>query len=210
MAASIIEHMARGDAPPYVPLTVEQYHRLNESGDLPDGLPCELIDGLLVYKDRRDDPGTPLMTHGPNHATVVAILQRIVDRLVEAHGCHARCQLPITLPPGNEPEPDVSVITGTFEDYRRALPRATDTWAVIEVADSSVSFDRTTKLRVYSGAGVPTYVIVDLRRNRFEVHTLPVVPRREYDRCEILERGDEVRFDVAGNAVTFLVDDVLA
>lgn len=209
MATTLIEAMARGEAPPYVPLNVDQYHDLMRAGVLPEGAPIELIDGMLVYKDRRDDPRMPLVNHGPNHANGVAALARLLDRLVEPLGCHARCQLPVTLPPGNEPEPDVSVIKGEVKDYGQRLPKAVDTWAVFEVADSSLASDRSTKLRIYSEAGIPTYAILDLVAKAIEVYTSPVVPDGRYDNCETFGRDDDATIDVAGQPITFAVDDVL-
>lgn len=45
MPDSLLTQVVRGEAPPLVPLTTDQYHRLTESGVLPEGLPVELIDG---------------------------------------------------------------------------------------------------------------------------------------------------------------------
>ncbi len=209
MSTTLIEAMVRGEAPPYVPLNVDQYHDLMRAGVIAEGSPVELIDGMLVYKDRRDDPRMPLVNHGPNHANGVAALYDVLSALVKPLGCHARCQLPVTLPPGNEPEPDVSVIKGVVKDYGQRLPTAVDTWVVCEVADSSLSGDRGTKQRVYSEAGIPTYVIVDLVAKLVEVYTSPVVPDGRYDDCQTFGRGENATLHVAGQPISFSVDDVL-
>jgi hypothetical protein len=61
MAATLLEQMAVGEAPPFVSLTVEQYHRMIRSGILLEGAPVELIDGLLVWKDRSARGTGPLV-----------------------------------------------------------------------------------------------------------------------------------------------------
>ena len=67
MAGSLLEQIAVGEAPPFVPINVEQYHQMIRLGILPEGAPVELIDGLLVWKDRSARGGAP-MPHDPRHA----------------------------------------------------------------------------------------------------------------------------------------------
>ena len=52
MAVSLVEQIAVGEAPPFMAISVEQYHQMIRLGILPEGAPVELIDGLLVWKDR--------------------------------------------------------------------------------------------------------------------------------------------------------------
>lgn len=66
MAATLLEQIAVGEAPPFVPITVGQYRQMIRLGILPEGAPVELIDGLLVWKDRSAQGEAPV-PHDPRH-----------------------------------------------------------------------------------------------------------------------------------------------
>src|SRR5438876_9760079 len=72
---NILEHIAAGQGPGIVPLSVEQYHKMISNGILREGDSIELIDGILIRKDRADKGGDP-MSHGPRHAFCAKRLQR--------------------------------------------------------------------------------------------------------------------------------------
>src|SRR5437867_2494541 len=152
MAASLVEQMAVGEAPPFVSLNVDQYHQMIRLGILADGAPVELIDGLLVWKDRSAQ-GTDRMSHDPRHAIIIHRLQRL-ERRLEPFSCHLRVQLPVTLNDTAEPEPDAAVINGLPEAYVEHHPTPADVIAAVEVAHSSLRFDRSTKQRNYALAGI--------------------------------------------------------
>lgn len=163
-----------------VPLTVEQYHQMLAAGILEEGAPIELLDGMLVAKDR--GPG---MTVNPLHSLVVSKLQRLVAAL-EAVGCHLRVQNPVTIVPRHEPEPDALIVRGRLEDYASHHPEPADVSCAVEVADSSLARDRTTKLRIYATAGIPQYCVINLPDRRIEVHEDPDGERGVYrDRREL-------------------------
>src|SRR5436309_10753840 len=85
-----------------VPLTVGQYHGMIEAGILAEGEPIELLDGLLVRRNRGEG-----MTTNPLHALAVSKLNMRVVAALAALPCHVRVQSPVTLPPRDEPEPDL-------------------------------------------------------------------------------------------------------
>src|SRR5215204_7677140 len=87
-----------------MPLTVEQYHRMLQTGILQDGDPYELLDGYLVRKDR-SAAGKDPMTIGPDHTGGVGLLGELQNDL-KRFGCHMRLQQPVTILPDSEPEPD--------------------------------------------------------------------------------------------------------
>ena len=96
--------------PPRVGLTVEQYHRMIETGILRSGDPIELLEGQLVPKDRSavgEDP----MTVGNRHALAIGILTELNAQLAN-RGSYLRIQLPITVLPDSEPEPDGCIVRG--------------------------------------------------------------------------------------------------
>jgi Uma2 family endonuclease len=189
------------------PLTVDQVHAMVRAGILAEGEPIELIDGLLVYKDR-SGAGRDPMTVGEKHALVVKLVAKLAT-IVARHACHVQTQSPVSLPPHSEPEPDGAVIRGAERDYTGRLPTAGDAESVIEVADSSLQYDRTTKLAIYAGAAIAQYVIVNLRDDLLEVHEDPDSPTRCYRAASVLRRGELLRLRVVGGVVEIPVDELL-
>lgn len=168
---SFLERAAAGLPPELVRLTVDQYHQMLEAGVLREGAPIELIDGLLVQKDRADLGGDPV-TIGTRHVFSVKRLVRLFLR-VEEVGCHLHSQAPVALGNDQEPEPDLAVVHGAEMDYADRYPEPADIPAIMEVSDSSLTFDRRTKLEIYATAGIPIYWIVNLVDNQIEVHEQP-------------------------------------
>ncbi len=140
------------------------------------------------------------MTVGPEHAWVIRELTELNPRL-RRFGCHMQIQLPVSLPPWNEPEPDSAIVIGTKDDYRGRHPGAKDVLCVIEVADSSLHRDRTTKLRIYAASGIRHYFIVNLPDRMVEWHTRPIAghgrPAR-YQRIELLKPGQFIELPAPG------------
>ena len=208
MESSVLEQVVASHAPRIQRFNVRQFHRMLQQGILREGEPIELIDGLLVRKDRGDQGGNP-MTHGPRHALGIKRLQRLVERF-NPFGCHLQIQLPVTLSDLFEPEPDGAVVRGTPEDFRDRLPGATDTLAVIEIADSSLDYDRTTKQQMYAQAGIPTYWIVNIPERTIEVYGSPLAAAGRYRQRTDFRAGDTVRLELAeGRWLDVAVDEVL-
>jgi len=187
---TLLDQVIAGQAPPLVPLTVDQYHKMIARGILPEGAPIELIDGLLVRKDRSDRGGNP-MSHGPGHVAGVRRLNRQF-RPVEERGYLLHSQLPVTLDENGEPEPDLTLVRGQEADFVRRLPSAKDIAAAMEVADSSLTYDRTTKLRIYAVAAIPVYWIVNLVDRQIEVYEKPR-PDGTYAVCNIYKLGQKAK-----------------
>jgi Uma2 family endonuclease len=147
--------------------TKDEYHRLGELGFF-QGQRVELIEGRLMVQSPQN----------PSHAT--ALLQ--VAGLLQQHfvrGHHVRPQLPLDLGAASEPEPDVAVVAGTIAQYRTAHP--TSAVLIVEVSDTTLSYDRRRKGSLYARAGIADYWIVNLPRQRLEVYRGPVPdPRRPY------------------------------
>ena len=208
MAGSLLEQMAGGEAPPFVPINVEQYHQMIRLGILPEGIPVELIDGLLVWKDRSARGGAP-MPHDPRHALTINRLQRLGQRL-DSLDCHLRVQLPVTLSGTSEPEPDVAIVRGVPERYADHHPTPTDVIAAIEVAQSSLRFDRTTKQRNYALAGIGQYWIVNLAENQIEVYQEPLVAEGRYLHRHDYRRGEVLTLVLdAAVSIEVVVSDIL-
>jgi Uma2 family endonuclease len=117
----------------------------------------ELIDGQLI----------PMSPIGDSHVACVNRLNRL---LVERTGPNimVSVQNPVRLDEHNEPEPDVVLTTATDR-----APRPDDVLLLVEVADSSLMYDRETKLTLYAQAGIPEVWIVNLNETQIEVHRDP-------------------------------------
>ena len=143
-----------------VPLTVRrwsrsEYERLVDMGAFAHE-PVELIGGQLFVAEPQ----------GTYHASLVGAVGDALRAVLPA-GWIIRIQAPVALDDESAPEPDVAVVRGTHADYRHAHPRRPA--LVVEVADSSLSFDRDAKGSLYARAGIPDYWIVDVIGRVLEV-----------------------------------------
>ena len=191
---SPILEAASHDGLQVIGLTVAQYDWLIAQGKLAEDTSTELIEGLIVKKDRSavgEDP----MTVGDRHRTAVLLLARL-DPKFNRHGCFIQSQQPIWLPPRSEPEPDLSVAIGSIEDYRDCKPAIGQITSVIEVADNSLRRDLGTKLSVYARAKIPEYIVVNLVDDVVLVHHNPA--RGKYAPPKTLRAGDKLKVS-AGN-----------
>jgi Uma2 family endonuclease len=175
---------------------------------LREGDAIELVDGLLVRRDRSaigEDP----MAHGPRHATAVSSLQDLNARLTPLR-FHARSQLPITLGAIQAPEPDLAVIRGARTDFMDRHPTAPDVAAVFEVSDSSLEYDRTTKQRIYATARIPVYLIVNLPEAQIELYENPLAAEGRYARRTDHKPGQTIRLVLtATESVEIALSDIL-
>lgn len=138
---------------------------------------------------------------GPPHSSAV---QRMNEVFVRAFAPRAsvRVQSPFVAGDLSLPEPDFAVVPRG--EYRDEHP--SEALLVVEVADSSLDFDRTTKAKLYAESGVPEYWVVNLVDELVEVHT--EIVRGVYTRVVPSKRGDRI-VPLAFPDVTLAVDDVL-
>jgi Uma2 family endonuclease len=144
------------------PLTVAEYHRMGEAGILTEDDRVELIEGQLIAM-------SPI---GSDHSGTVNALNRLLVRAVGDHGVVA-VQNPVRLDDYSEPQPDFSVLRPRDDDYRRATPRPQDVLLIIEVAHSSLHYDRAVKRSLYARHGIAEFWIVNLPGAEVEVHRAP-------------------------------------
>ena len=196
MPTSLFDEVRSGTAPPLVPITVDQFHLMIRNGILLDGDPIELIDGLMVRKDR-SARGESLMRHNPRQALLVSRLQRCLTLPSASAGWYLRIQLPVTLNDISAPEPDIAVVRGTEENYADRHPGPADLPLVIEVADSSLGTDRSTKQRLYATAGVPQYWLVNLPESQVEVYEQPDSTTGKYAHQTIFKPSQTVAWNLS-------------
>ena len=195
--------VASGEIPsePIFRLTVEQYHAMAEGGVLTDDDPVELLEGWLVAKESKK----------PLHSVVNELAREALDRALPAGWCTS-AQEPITTR-DSEPEPDVSVVRGDRRRYLKRHPGAKDVALVVEVADVSLRRDRGIKKRVYAGAGIGVYWIVNLEEKQIEVYTEPTGSgaKADYGRRQDFGLSEQVPVVIEGREVGRLaVKEVMA
>jgi hypothetical protein len=198
---NMLDHHAR-----LVPLTVEQYDRMIETGTIPEGAPIELLDGFLVLKDRSERGGNPMSIGGKHTRSVEALLD--VFLAIRPLGCYLRSQQSIRLSE-SEPEPDGAIVLGKSSDYF-VHPSAAEVLCVIEVAHSSLEHDLTTKLAIYARAGIPQYLVVNLVDDTVIEHLHPSRANRTYAPGIARRRGETVTIHTPNGPFVVNVADLLA
>lgn len=137
--------------------TRDEYYRMAEAHLFTDER-VELLDGEIIT----------MSPHNPPHAGVTSRLASMLIRLLGSK-FSVRIQAPIVLNDWSEPEPDIAVCQYDSDDYEREHPRADQVFLAIEVADSSLSYDRNKKVAAYAGSGIGEYWIINLVDRRIEV-----------------------------------------
>jgi Uma2 family endonuclease len=162
-------------------LTVAEYDRMVEVGTLGEDDQVELIEGRLVQK----------MSKSPAHRVTVQRMLRAIERLLPP-GWYVAKEDPVCIPQrDSEPEPDVSVVRGSIDDYADHHPGPGDVALVVEVTRTSVAKDQALA-SVYLDGGIPVYWIVNLVDRQVEVYTAelaePVI-LGEHDHAELVLAG---------------------
>ena len=143
-------------------LSVDDFHKLGEIGVLRDDDRVELIEGVLIDM-------SPI---GSGHASLV---NRFTNRLAAALSGRAivSTRNPVILDASSEVQPDVALLRHRDDFYANAHPTPSDVLLVIEVADTSLPFDRNVKIPLYARHGIPEVWLVTLRQRRIEVFRRP-------------------------------------
>jgi Uma2 family endonuclease len=139
--------------------TRAEYDRLVNLGVL-HGKPVELVGGQLVVAEPQ----------GSYHASALGAAGDAL-RAVLPEGWLVRIQMPVALDDESEPEPDLAVVPGTWANYRAGHPSRPA--LIVEVAESSLVFDREDKGSLYARGGVRDYWIVNLVDRALEVYREP-------------------------------------
>jgi len=174
--------------------TIAEYDRMGELGLLPER--TELIRGEVIDK----------MPHGDPHSMCLELLYRLLVGLLPMPIC-VRCQSPVLMA-DSAPEPDFSISTPTSSRSGRR-PTADDVYILIEVSDSTLAGDRTTKLELYAENGIVEYWIINLPDDCVEVYTRPIAAELRYEGKAVYSRGQSVPLNVAGLAAQAIPVDSL-
>lgn len=141
-------------------ISVDEYDRMVAAGVFPRKAPIELIHGELVKM-------TPPI--GPGHQSEVDRLSHLFHSRL-GHRAHIRVQGPLRVGRYSEPEPDLTVLAKRADYYGSGHPNPSDTFLVVEVACSSLSFDREVKAPLYDAERIPECWIVNIEAAVLEVY----------------------------------------
>jgi Uma2 family endonuclease len=157
--------VTRAHVPPDVPrrrFTVDEYHQMAAAGILTEDDPVELLDGEIIEMSPIGDRHAACILRG---TTIFSA--RLAGRALVS------VQNPVRLSSGSEPEPDIALLRPRADFYSSGKPGPEDVLLIIEVADTSLVYDRDVKLRFYAESGIREVWIVDLNAARVLVYREP-------------------------------------
>lgn len=140
--------------------SINQWHRLVETGVLA-GQDVELLDGDIVNMSPEGIP------HSFSNRKVGNYLRELLKGIAYISERYS-----ITLN-NSEPQPDIAVVHLPEDIYRQHHPYAKDIYWLIEISNSTLQFDKTTKARIYARNDIVEYWIIDLVNKKLIVHSVP-------------------------------------
>lgn len=142
--------------------TADEYQAMGEAGILAEDDRVELIDGEVLA----------MSPPGPRHTGAVNRLNHLFVRLV-ADSAIVQVQSPVRVDSYSEPQPDLALLRPRADYYENVVATPSDVLLVIEIAQSSLAFDRTVKASLYARRGIHEYWIVDVNDRAVIRHTDP-------------------------------------
>lgn len=144
------------------PLSVHDYHRMGDAGIFAPGERVELIEGEIIEMAPIGNP----------HMSVVDRLTHRLVRVVDDRAI-VRVQGAVRLSELSEPQPDLAVLSPRDDYYASRSATPADVLLLIEVADSSLAWDRGTKARLYARSGIVEYWLMDVTARVVTRHLEP-------------------------------------
>lgn len=159
--------------------TVKQYDQMIAAGVLHEDERRELIKGEIIEM-------SPISV---SHAACVKRLNQILSQQLGVKAI-VGVQDPIHLDRHSEPEPDIVLLNPRPDFYAQGHPEPEDVFLVVEVAETSLEYDRKVKLPLYAHVGIVEVWIVDVGQAALEVYRQPVADK--YTETIRLEKGDSI------------------
>lgn len=175
--------------------SIDEYHRMAEAGIFSEDDRVELIEGEIVVMSPIGNP----------HAAGVRRLIHIFTESLRG-SVTLDAQNPVRLDDWSEPQPDITLLRRRDDFYASKAPTAEDVVLVVEVADSSVGYDRGVKAPLYARHGICECWLLDLPADVLEVYRKPA--EDGYRLVRRFRRGETISLE-AFPSVTFTVDSIL-
>jgi Uma2 family endonuclease len=173
--------------------TVEEYERMGTAGLFGEDDRVELIEGEIIET-------API---GSRHAACVDRLTHLFSAQVSNRAV-VRVQNPVRLGARSEPQPDVALLRPKPDFYASAHPEPADVLLIVEVAETSATWDRDVKMPLYAGAGVPEVWVVDLDEGCIDAYTTPHAQR--YADARRLTSDDTITPSMLVGVTIFVAD----
>lgn len=142
--------------------TVQDYYRMSKAGVLKPDERTELIDGKIFLMAAKNPP------HSAITKTAADYLRNLLREKADV-----RIQEPVHLGDRSEPEPDIALVRIEPRNYIERHPIPSEIFLIIEVADTTLNFDRKVKAAIYARSGIADYWIVDVNGERVFVFRRP-------------------------------------
>ena len=140
--------------------TRKEFRQLSELGIFAPDERIELIEGKFIEK----------MSQNPPHSIAMTLASEVMQ-LIFHTGHHVRVQCPFVISNISQPEPDIAVVVGGVRDYLAEHPDAAA--LLIEVSDSTLATDRSTKASLYARGGIEDYWVLNLIDHVLKIHRQP-------------------------------------
>ena len=143
-------------------IDVNQYYKMAEAGIIQPTDRVELIEGEIL-------------TMSPINSPHVGIINRLNKFLVRYLGDDASISIqnPIRINQRTEPEPDIVIAKYRKDEYGSKKITPKDIYLVVEIAASSLEYDRRVKIPLYAKSGIPEYWIINVEKKQIEQYTNP-------------------------------------
>ena len=148
--------------PKKYPITINHFQKMIERGIFEEDEHIELIEGELIAM-------API---GPDHSSKTRKLNRQFSQKIGDLAL-VDMQNPIVLDDHSEPEPDLALLRPRDDFYETANPTAKDVLLLVEVADSSLNYDKKTKIPLYARQGIPEVWLINVPNRQVEIYLKP-------------------------------------
>lgn len=175
--------------------TVKEYNRMIEAGILTKYDRVELIKGEIIQ----------MAAIGRRHAACVNRLAELfILRLGQA--VTVGVQNPVELNDNSEPQPDLALLRRRDDFYEAGHPQPSDVLLLVEVADTTIEFDREIKIPLYANSNISEVWLVDINQCLIEIYREP--SPNGYQNIKELQSGQIIAMQ-AFPSVNFTVEEVL-
>ncbi len=176
--------------------TAEEYQLMGKAGVFHPEARVELINGEIVVM-------SPI---GLKHAVIINRLSRYLFDRIKADQGIISVQNSFRIPDYSEPQPDIVILRPRDDFYANKFPLPEDVLLIIEVADSSLRYDRTTKLTLYAEHHIPEYWIANLERDIVEIYRQP--QNKSYLKQTLIDSSEITFAPIAFPEMTMTLKDI--
>ncbi|MEM1320040.1 MAG: Uma2 family endonuclease [Bacteroidota bacterium] len=161
-------------------ITVKEYQLMAASGILTEQDRVELVNGEIFHMSPIGSRHAACVNRMANH-----LIQQLLANVIVS------VQNPVVINEHSCPEPDIALLRPADHYYADQHPGPDDILLLIEVAETSIVYDREVKLSLYASAGVAECWLVDLENNWIESYRLP--SGGAYKIRELLRPGEQIQ-----------------